>query len=215
MPSLFVLVVYCTPVTSFTATISAPTTAALEGSETRPFRFPLGDCANRGSVFSVRQKTNGTKRGKRMWSLRRATDFQVTPSVNSQEDPWRAPRVLTNFRTERMKGVSGIPDGGRSKIVAPHGSREYFATLSWPGFGERQNPARFSQSLATAGRCWRRGRDSPPMNTRTARPAVGRTFRRCTAQHGAGRAKTTVGLQTTLLQATANGRKHIICVRSD
>ena len=59
-----------------------------------------------------------------------------------------------------MKAVSGFPDGEGSKIVAPHGSREYFATLSLPGFGERQNPARSSQRLATAGRCWRRGRDS-------------------------------------------------------
>src|ERR1700751_838732 len=117
MPSLFVLVVDCTPVTSFTATISAQTTAALEGSETRPFMFPLGDLANRGSVFSVRETNNGTKRGKRMWSLRRATDFHVTPSVNSQEDPWRAPRLLTNFRTERMKGVVRVSGRGGSKIV--------------------------------------------------------------------------------------------------
>src|ERR1700757_30824 len=113
MPSLFVLVVYCTPVTSFNATISAPTTAALEGSETRPLMFPLGDCANRENVLNAKQTTSGTKRGKRMWSLQRATDFQVTPSVNSQEDPRRAPGILTNFRTERMKGVSGFPDGGR------------------------------------------------------------------------------------------------------
>src|SRR5208282_2893474 len=92
MPSLFVLVVYCTPVTSFTATTSAPTTTALEGSETRPFMFPLGDCANRENVFSVMQTRNGTKRGKRIWALQRATDFQATPSVNSREDPRRTPR---------------------------------------------------------------------------------------------------------------------------
>src|ERR1700722_7424939 len=92
MPSVLVFVVYCTPVTSFTATISAPTTAALEGSETRPFMFPLGDCANRKNVFNAKQTTNGTKRGKRMWALQQATDFQLTPSVNSQEDPRRTPR---------------------------------------------------------------------------------------------------------------------------
>jgi hypothetical protein len=39
-----------------------------------------------------------------------------------------------------MKGVSGFPDEGGSKIVAPQGSREYFATLSLPGYGERLNP---------------------------------------------------------------------------
>src|ERR1700733_11558041 len=92
MPSLLLLVVYCTLVTSLTATISAPTTAALEGSETRPLMFPLGDCANRENVFSVMQTRNGTKRGKRIWALQRATDFQATPSVNSQEDPRRTPR---------------------------------------------------------------------------------------------------------------------------
>src|ERR1700688_1182123 len=94
MPSLFVLVVYCTLVASFTATTSAPTTAALEGSETWPFMFPLGDCANRENVFSVMQTRTGTKRGKRIWALQRATDFQATPSVNSREDPRWAPRDL-------------------------------------------------------------------------------------------------------------------------
>src|ERR1700685_2580255 len=92
MPSVLVFVVYCPPVTSFTATISAPTTAALEGSETKPFMFPSGDCANKENVFSVMQMRNETKRGKRIWALQRATDFQATPSVNSQERPRRTPR---------------------------------------------------------------------------------------------------------------------------
>src|SRR5579872_2211620 len=92
MPSLFVLVVYCTLVKSLTARTSAPTTAALDGSETRPFIFPLGDCANSENVFSVRHMTTGTKRGKHIWALQRPTDFQVTSSVNSHEDPRRTPR---------------------------------------------------------------------------------------------------------------------------
>src|SRR5208282_968823 len=92
MPSLLLFVVYCTLVTSFTATTSAPTTAALEGSETKPFMFPSGDCANRENVLSVMQTNNGTKRGKRIWALQRATDFQATPSVNSQGGPRRTPR---------------------------------------------------------------------------------------------------------------------------
>src|ERR1700722_15164338 len=92
MPSLLLLVVYCTLVRSFTATTSAATTAAVDGSETRPFMFPLGDCANRENVFSVIQTRTGTKRGKCIWALQRATDFQATPSVNSQQDPRPTPR---------------------------------------------------------------------------------------------------------------------------
>ena len=51
------LVMNYTAVTSLTATTSAPTTAALDGSETRPFMFPLGDCASRENVFSVMSMT--------------------------------------------------------------------------------------------------------------------------------------------------------------
>src|ERR1700756_506064 len=101
MPSLLLFVVYWIPVTSFTATISAPTTAALEGSETRPFMFPLGDCANRESVFSVRQTRNGTKRGKRMWSLQRTTDLEPPHSVNfAGRFAAGTTRLLTNSRQE-------------------------------------------------------------------------------------------------------------------
>lgn len=38
-------------------------------------------------------------------------------------------------------------------------------------------------------RVWRRRRDSPPVNTRTARSAVGKDILRCATQHAAGRAK--------------------------
>src|ERR671922_1968864 len=91
MPSPLVLVVYCTPVTSFTATISARTTAALEGSETKPLMFPFGDCANRGTAFTTTQTKKQTIRGKRISALERATDSNHS-SIDSHEDPRWTPR---------------------------------------------------------------------------------------------------------------------------
>src|SRR6266481_7565689 len=74
MPSPLLFVVCCTPVTSFTATTSAPTTAALDGSETSPLMFPLGDCASR--VITATHTKTQTTRGKRMSALQRVTESQ-------------------------------------------------------------------------------------------------------------------------------------------
>src|SRR5579864_1599743 len=76
MPSLFVLVVCCTLVTSLTATISASATAALVGSEIRPLMFPLGDWPNEGMVITAIHTKTQTTRGKRMSALQRATECQ-------------------------------------------------------------------------------------------------------------------------------------------
>src|SRR5581483_7969552 len=85
MPSLLVLVTYCTPVTSLTATISASTITPLEGSDTSPLMFPLGDCAQRGIVIATTQKARQTRRAKYIRALLRKNGISGTLPVHSQD----------------------------------------------------------------------------------------------------------------------------------
>src|ERR1700733_98299 len=109
MASLFVFVLYCTPVTSLIATISAPMIAPLDGSEIRPLMFAAVDCANRENVFSTTQTRRGTIRGKRMSALQQATDSNHS-SVDSQDEQigYQLPFILRRLSDGSASGVSGI-----------------------------------------------------------------------------------------------------------
>src|SRR6516162_10922944 len=66
MPSLLVLVVYCTPVTSLATTTSASTMTPLAGSWTEPFIFPLGDWAKLEWINSRPQTSTRTQPERRI-----------------------------------------------------------------------------------------------------------------------------------------------------
>src|SRR6266540_3527871 len=104
MPSPLVFVVYWTPVTSFTATISASTMAALAGSDTDPLMIPLGDWASKGKVLSATHAKKQRIRGKRINRLSSEKQNFRHSSVNSQDVPSRL-HVIPNSKGKLTIGI--------------------------------------------------------------------------------------------------------------
>src|ERR1700739_2070565 len=113
MPSLFVLVVYCTRVTSLTATTSASVTAALVESETRPLIFPLGDWANKELVITAKDTKTQTNRAKRIAALQGTTEYLPLSVKFRGKSAVSTTRLHFYFRTEGMKRMAGLPDNWR------------------------------------------------------------------------------------------------------
>jgi hypothetical protein len=111
LPSLLVSVAYCALVTSFTAATSTPTTAALQESDRGLGRlFSLGTARTGRTCSALYKRESEQNGGSASGPSSEQRIFKPLLRLIRRKIQGGHRELRINFRTEKMKGLAGIPD---------------------------------------------------------------------------------------------------------